>query len=183
MATHTKMMITLLTANALLNKILEVFAPYLKKKIKKKMYKKKIEEKTSQTIDDLGKQAYILEPEENIYNDYITIFEQFCYITMFSAVFSWLSLLALLNNLMEERSDAFKYCRVSKRPFPKIANGIGPWLFAFEIISFVSVCTNIALISLHPDTRAYFSDYTDTEYILLFVFLEVAFFQGITYFD
>ena len=31
-----KMMITLLTVNALLNKVLEVFAPYLKKKIKKK---------------------------------------------------------------------------------------------------------------------------------------------------
>lgn len=59
-------MITLLTVNALLNKVLEVFAPYLKKKIKKKMYNKKNKNEIS---DDIGKEAYVLEPEEVI--DYL----------------------------------------------------------------------------------------------------------------
>ncbi len=73
---------------------------------------------------------------------------------------------------MEERSDAFKYCHVNKRPFPTPSSGIGPWLSAFEIISFVSIATNFALVALHPEARLYFSDYSDMEYALLFVGVE-----------
>ncbi len=73
---------------------------------------------------------------------------------------------------MEERSDAFKYCHVNKRPFPVCASGIGPWLPAFEVLSFVSIATNFALIALHPEARLFFSDYSDIQYALVFVGLE-----------
>lgn len=167
----SSMMVSLLTMNALINKLLEVFAPYLKKKIKKKIYTKKITQ-DCEILNEIGKQAYTLEPEEDTYNDYITMFEQFGYLTLFSAVFPWISLAALINNVMEERSDAFKYCHVSKRPFPKSINGIGPWLTAFEILGFISVATNFALIALHPEAREYFKEYSDMEYIMIFVLLE-----------
>ena len=58
-----KMMVSLLTMNALINKLLEVFAPYLKKKIKKKIYTKKITQ-DCEILNEIGKQAYTLEPEE-----------------------------------------------------------------------------------------------------------------------
>lgn len=162
------MMVSLLTMNAVINKLLEVFAPYLKKRIKKKIFNKKITNAT-EINNEIGKQAYLLEYEEGTYNDYITIFEQYGYITLFSAVFPWVSLAALLNNMMEERSDAFKYCHVNKRPFPTVSSGIGPWLTAFEILGFVSVATNFALIALHPDAREYFKDLSDVQYIIMFV--------------
>ena len=110
------------------------------------------------------------------YSDYVTIFEQYGYITLFSAVLPWVSFAALLNNLMEKRSDAFKYCHVNKRPIPSAASaGIGPWLLGFEILGFISVMTNFALIALHPDVREYFKDYSDSQYIFLFVTIEVIF--------
>jgi len=59
------MMISLLTVNALINKLLEVFAPYLKKKIKKKIFKKKaLNISIDQITNEVGKQAYTLEYDE-----------------------------------------------------------------------------------------------------------------------
>ena len=33
--------------------------------------------------------------------------------------------------------------------------------------------SNFALIALHPEVRNYFQDYTDVQYILIFVAIEV----------
>lgn len=80
---------------------------------------------------------------------------------------------ALINNIAEQRSDAFKYCRLFKRPFPRTTSaGIGTWIMAFEIIGLISVMSNFALIALHPEVRSYFHDYNDSQYILLFVAVE-----------
>ena len=49
--------------NAVINKLLEVFAPYLKKRIKKKIFNKKITNAT-EINNEIGKQAYLLEYEE-----------------------------------------------------------------------------------------------------------------------
>ena len=57
------MMVSLLTMNAVINKLLEVFAPYLKKRIKKKIFNKKITNAT-EINNEIGKQAYLLEYEE-----------------------------------------------------------------------------------------------------------------------
>ena len=44
---------------------------------------------------------------------------------------------------------------------------------AFEIIGLISVMSNFALIALHPEVRSYFHEYTDVQYILIFVVIEV----------
>ena len=104
----------------------------------------------------------------------MTIFEQFGFLTMFSSAFPWIAVATLVSNLIELRSDAFKYCHILKRPFPSTnSNGIGTWLFSFEVIGFMAVLTNIGLIGLNSDVRAYFSDWTDIQYFFLFVFIEV----------
>ena len=92
---------------------------------------------------------------------------------MFSAVFPWVGLLALINNIMEQRADAFKYCHVNQRPFPcNATNGIGPWRLAFELVNIIAVATNMALIALHPEVRAHFSHLTDLEYYMYLVAME-----------
>ncbi len=108
------------------------------------------------------------------YSDYVTVFEQFGYISLFSAVFPWISVASYLNNIMELKSDAFKYVHVYNRPFPSTATNIGPWFTAIEVLSFVSVVTNLSLVAVHPDVREYFSGYSDKEYIILFVVIEVS---------
>lgn len=103
----------------------------------------------------------------------MTLFEQYGYISLFSAVFPWISIAALLNNIMEAKSDAFKYCHLFNRPFPRPIVSIGPWLYAFDILGFIAVLTNLSLVLVHPDVRNYFGEYSDKEYLMLFVFLEV----------
>ena len=62
---------------------------------------------------------------------------------------------------------------MQNRPFPRTTSaGIGTWTLAFEIIGLISVMTNFALIALHPEVRTYFSDYSDVQYLILFVFVE-----------
>jgi hypothetical protein len=116
----------------------------------------------------------LTEPKKGTYSDYVTLFEQYGYLILFSAVFPWVALAALVNNIMEQRSDAFKYCHVNQRPFPcNSANGIGPWKVAFELLGIISVVTNMALIALHPDVRHYFINLTDAEYYVYLVVIEV----------
>lgn len=178
----------MLIVNAIVNKLTEVLAPYLKKRVIKKILDKKDKssfvEKQSYTLEQYEVLFYFLAFKllfilffahfKGTYSDYVTVFEQFGYIALFSSVYPWIAIAALANNLMELRSDAFKYCHVYNRPFPKPVKGIGPWLIAFELLGFIAVITNISLISVHPEVRNYFSDISDTNYFLIFVVAEVS---------
>jgi len=52
---------------------------------------------------------------------------QFGYVTLFSSAFPMAALCALLNNVIEIRSDAFKLCMTFQRPFGELAGDIGIW--------------------------------------------------------
>ena len=52
---------------------------------------------------------------------------QFGYVTLFSSAFPLAALCALLNNIIEIRSDAFKLCFTFQRPFGQRVESIGTW--------------------------------------------------------
>ena len=54
---------------------------------------------------------------EGTFEDYLEMFIQFGYVTLFSSAYPLAGLCALLNNLIEVRSDAFKLCFIHQRPF------------------------------------------------------------------
>ena len=59
------------------------------------------------------------EHEQAVYDpfdDYTELMIQYGYVVFFSAAFPLVPLLALLNNLIEVRSDAFKLCFLARRP-------------------------------------------------------------------
>lgn len=68
-------------------------------------------------------------------NDYLEMFLQFGYVFLFSSVFPLAALFALLNNITEIRSDAFKMCRVFQRPFSVSAKDIGAWQVGLDSFS------------------------------------------------
>ncbi len=88
-------------------------------------------------------------------------------------MFPWVTICGLINNIWELRADAFKYCYVYQRPFAQPVSNIGSWHYAFDILSAIAIVTNTALIAIQPSVREYFSSYSDTEYILIFVAAEV----------
>lgn len=69
----------------------------------------------------------LLPQYEGTFEDYLEMFIQFGYVTLFSSAFPLAAMCAFLNNLIEIRSDAFKLCCVFQRPFGIRAQSIGVW--------------------------------------------------------
>ena len=67
---------------------------------------------------------------------------QFGYVTLFSSAFPLAALCALVNNVIEIRSDAFKLCITHQRPFGQQVENIGIWQVGpfFFISTIIGVC-------------------------------------------
>lgn len=55
------------------------------------------------------------------------MFIQFGYVVLFSSAFPLAAMCALINNIIEIRSDALKLCTSLKRPFGLRVENIGQW--------------------------------------------------------
>eukprot|EP00281_Chroomonas_sp_CCMP1168_P022841 CAMPEP_0206223206 /NCGR_PEP_ID=MMETSP0047_2-20121206/6365_1 /ASSEMBLY_ACC=CAM_ASM_000192 /TAXON_ID=195065 /ORGANISM="Chroomonas mesostigmatica_cf, Strain CCMP1168" /LENGTH=707 /DNA_ID=CAMNT_0053646073 /DNA_START=132 /DNA_END=2255 /DNA_ORIENTATION=- len=71
---------------------------------------------------------------------------QFGYVTLFAAAFPLTASLALGNNLIEIRTDAFKLLQATQRPPAKKAANIGTWGIILDIITTAAILTNCALV-------------------------------------
>lgn len=100
-------------------------------------------------------------------DDYMEMLVQYGYVTMFVVVFPLGPLLALLNNIIEQRVDLFKLS-ISRRPAYSNRSGIGAWLGCLEFINVVSVITNcfyLCMVSNHLNIllpKAYEEQLTST---------------------
>jgi len=109
---------------------------------------------------------------EGTFDDYLEMFIQFGYVTLFSSAYPLAGLCALLNNMIEIRSDAFKLCFIHQRPFPERVQNIGCWQTAMEIMGIIGVIVNCALIGLSGPVHRMFPDMTSTQTIILIIVLE-----------
>lgn len=64
---------------------------------------------------------------QDTYDDYLEMFVQFGYVFLFSSVYPMAAFWAVLNNILELKTDAFKLCRVFRRPRVKKVGSIGVW--------------------------------------------------------
>lgn len=119
-----------------------------------------------------AKEEADLDPYEDAYDDYLEMFLQFGYVFLFSSVYPMAAFWAVLNNVLELKTDAFKLCRVFQRPKVKRVGSIGVWQGAFELLGAVAVMTNCALLCLSPRLRPLAPAATPVEWVLLFVLLE-----------
>ena len=72
---------------------------------------------------------------------------QYGYVTMFATA-PWAAFLCLLNNLGERKADAMRMLYGEQRPRYQGASSIGAWATVFEILSFVSIATNVAIVGV-----------------------------------
>lgn len=96
--------------------------------------------------------------EYNTYEDYLEMYIQFGYVVLFASVAPLAAAAALLNNFIEIRLDAFKLCKIYKRPLAKRAKNTGAWLLAFESLLVMSIITNCGLLYLQPEVRCVFDN-------------------------
>jgi len=85
---------------------------------------------------------------EGTLDEYSEMVVQYGYITIFASTFPIAPLLAVINNVVEIRTDALKLLTSYPRPRYRGAQNIGTWYYILEVLGIVAVMTNCALIGL-----------------------------------
>uniref|UniRef100_A0A1A8J2G6 Anoctamin n=2 Tax=Nothobranchius kuhntae TaxID=321403 RepID=A0A1A8J2G6_NOTKU len=83
---------------------------------------------------------------EGTIQDYQEMFIQFGYVVLFSSAFPLAAMCALINNIIEIRSDALKLCTSMQRPFGQRVENIGQWQTAMEAMGLIAIIVNCYLI-------------------------------------
>ncbi|XP_024921986.1 anoctamin-8 isoform X3 [Cynoglossus semilaevis] len=83
---------------------------------------------------------------EDTLQDYQEMFIQFGYVVLFSSAFPLAAMCALINNIIEIRSDALKLCTSLQRPFGQRVENIGQWQTAMEAMGLIAIIVNCYLI-------------------------------------
>ncbi|GMF56668.1 unnamed protein product [Phytophthora fragariaefolia] len=96
----------------------------------------RLEQASDRAWEEAGLKQY------DTFEDYTEMLVQFGYVSFFSLAFPLAPLLALLNNVLELRTDAFKLCHTRQRPLAHKASGIGVWLRVLQTMSVLAVLTN-----------------------------------------
>ncbi|XP_015223720.2 anoctamin-10 [Lepisosteus oculatus] len=147
-----KRLASLLIVSQILNQCTEVLVPYITDKLFAGQGKKLSED--DPLVDRLRAQGS-LPAFPGLFGEYIELFVQFGYLSLFSCVYPLTAILLLLNNITEIRTDALKICRLFRKPFAEPVTSIGVWQGAFEVLGFVSVISNCCLILLSTPVQGY----------------------------
>jgi len=99
-------------------------------------------------ISEVGRQAHLTPNDpRDTFNDYNKIIIQFGYVTMFCAAFPLGPAVALLNNLIEMRTDGWKRLKGTQRPAnTERAEDIGEWMNILQLMSIIAVVTNVGVL-------------------------------------
>ena len=112
---------------------------------------------------------------EGVFAEYQEMVVQFGYVTLFAAAFPLTAALALINNMIEIRTDAYKLLKGSQRPAYKRAADIGTWMVILDIIATCSILTNCALVGFTSHGLFfYFPDMTGVERVWITLICEHA---------
>jgi hypothetical protein len=103
----------------------------------------------------------VMTPYRSVHADYKELAVQWGNVLLFASAFPMAPVFALINNLIEIRADAYKLCKVHRRPEYKTKQDIGAWALVFNTISCVSVITNAAIVSFVGSQAAEMWDRTE----------------------
>ncbi|KAH8828310.1 calcium-activated chloride channel-domain-containing protein [Flagelloscypha sp. PMI_526] len=123
--------------------------------------------------EELKKPAY------DVGTDYSEMVTQYGHLLLFSAVWPLAPVMALVNNIVELRSDAYKLSTHHRRPIPTtLRQTIGPWLTSLEVLTWLGSCVNGALCYLFwgagTATGSHLSRYTSHKSVLRSALLSAA---------
>jgi hypothetical protein len=107
------------------------------------------------------------------FNDYNKMALQSGYVSMFVAAFPLAPLCALLNNILEIRTDAMKRVYAMQRPAPsERAEHIGAWMYILELMNVAAVATNMGVLCFTSNQLAEVYKLDATQRVWAFVILE-----------
>jgi hypothetical protein len=95
-----------------------------------------------------------LMPYDGTFDDFNDRVVQFGYLVLFAPGYSLAPFFALVNNVIEIRTSGFKMCYAYQRPVWKARAGIGSWMVVLNVLGFLAVITNAAMITFVGDQEA-----------------------------
>ena len=138
----------------------ETLSPWIKFKMRTYMETKNMKKDGAPPVDlmklyevpelECKKEEY--KPTLYSFDDYSEMVLQYGYVILFVSAFPLAPVFALLNNTLELHIDAFKLICVFRRPWPFAAANIGQWAIFMDLLSSVSVVTNLLIIIFTSDT-------------------------------
>jgi len=155
---------TLLGTNMVIGQAKEVLIPYIMSKIQLIRFIKETGEDITK-IPQWERDSKLANYQGTL-DEYSEMVIQFGYITLFASAFPLAPMMAVLNNIVEIRTDAFKFIDSTVRPDYKGATGIGNWYAVLEILGVIAVITNCLLIGysfsgiarlFDPQNRGYYT--------------------------
>ncbi|KAM8751479.1 anoctamin-10 isoform 1-T2 [Acanthopagrus schlegelii] len=166
-----KRLASLLIVTQLINQVTEVVIPFL---VDRFISAPNRTESEDDPQEDKFRNQSTLPDFPGLFAEYIELLVQFGYLSLFSCVYPLTAVLLLINNLTEIRSDAYKICKLFRKPFSPPAASMGVWQIAFEVLSFVSVVSNCWLLLLSPWLQKLFQEreMSSTNILLLAVLME-----------
>jgi len=138
--------------NFMLNGV-ELAVPYMKYLKKVKQEEKHIEELKAEDANAVTREnmSFVesqakLETHKGVLFEYLEIMIQYGYLLMFNVAVPILPLFGVLNNILEIRIDAFKFCNLVQRPFPHVVESIGLWEPIIRSMSRVGILSNLGVL-------------------------------------
>uniref|UniRef100_A0A7S3GJL3 Anoctamin n=1 Tax=Palpitomonas bilix TaxID=652834 RepID=A0A7S3GJL3_9EUKA len=174
-----------------LNNVIEIGIPFLKKFVKsqleKRALKKQHKDVSKQTLSRAGQESKWA--EYDTFGDYEEMVIQFGFVVLFACAFPAAGIFALINNVVEVHVDGYKLCTEFRRPKDQRASSIGTWLSVLRILTFLSVITNTLILGYTSDSlekllagiTAAVASYTDsnTSWVLVAIAIEHVLILGI----
>lgn len=101
-------------------------------------------------LEDLGK------PDYEQFDDFMEIVIQLGYVTLFASAYPLASLISIVANLVEIRSDCFKLTHVCSRPETFRSSGLGMWRNLMACVIWGSALTNCMIAGFTSGQMTYY---------------------------
>lgn len=115
------------------------------------------------TVSKYAEAQYAMKGEEDLlvffYNEAMV---QFGFVVLFSQVFTLAPLFSVFTNLLEIKIKLDGIGKYSRRMGSEGARGIGAWMGVMEVMSFIAIPVNIAIIVFTKKSRVYDQDGVET---------------------
>lgn len=144
----TTQLTIIMGGKAIWNNIQEVLLPWVKNLIGRCRTVSGSEKVTPRWEQDYHLQ---LMGSLGLFYEYLEMIIQFGFVTLFVASFPLAPLLALVNNILEIRVDAWKMTTQYRRMVPEKAQDIGAWQPIMQGIAILAVVTNAMIIAFTSD--------------------------------
>jgi len=166
----TIQLVTILAVNMFVGQANEVLIPWAKGKILLYLMMRKTHEERKEV--PIWERDYKKAPFAGTFDEYSEMIIQYGYFSIFAAAFPLAPLMAVLNNIVEIRTDGFKLLTANPRPDYRGAQNIGTWYSILEVLGIVSVMTNVAQIGLSFEVIYDLTGYNQFETLGIIVIME-----------